>query len=473
MSPDHASSPPDPGPASGRLFRLDAAGIADAVGVEAAPGSILIQVAPAPSVEQGFGLSLVAAGSPATINNHPAAASAHRIDLGSSVVLPALVNAHTHLDLTHIGPRPFDPGQGFIGWIEIIRNQRHADPTAIAESVREGIRLSRLGGIAAIGDIAGCPSTGPSDAAPRALQQSHLSGTSFIEFFAMGRHRQRSLERAMTCLNSVLRQSPDSSPLAIGLQPHATNTIALDIYEQVLAISGMPVSTHLAETPEEHEFITSARGPQREFLEHIGIWNDQIIEFIGKGLSPVAHLARALDQDVVRWRAAPIVLAHVNDCSDEDLDTLARLRLSGIDLHIAYCPRASEYFRAHEHFGPHRYRDMLARGIPVALGTDSIVNLPPETLTTGISTLDEMRRLFARDGGDPGILLAMATVNAAGALGMERWRFSLSCPGPIAGLLAIPVSNPVKSPGVITAALMTDERPQFLSGGNEYRLTGT
>ncbi len=30
------------------------------------------------------------------------------------VLIPAMVNAHTHLDLTHIGPRPFDPKAGHI-----------------------------------------------------------------------------------------------------------------------------------------------------------------------------------------------------------------------------------------------------------------------------------------------------------------------------------------------------------------------
>ncbi|MFN7022304.1 MAG: hypothetical protein ACK4WH_13380, partial [Phycisphaerales bacterium] len=85
----------------------------------------------------------------------------------------------------------------------------------------------------------------------------------------------------------------------------------------------------------------------------------------------------------------------MNDCDDEDLAVLARTGTS-----VAYCPRASDYFRAAEHFGPHRYRDMLAAGVTVALGTDSALCLGPEAdpVRAGdaarISVLDEVRHLW-------------------------------------------------------------------------------
>ncbi len=80
---------------------------------------------------------------------------------------------------------------------------------------------------------------------------------------------------------------------------------------------------------------------------------------------------------------------------------------------IAYCPIASEYFG---HRG-HRYRELLARGVNVCLGTDSMLCQPPdEPQPHGI--LAQMRRLLERDDVAPGLLLAMATVNGAKALGL-------------------------------------------------------
>src|SRR5581483_11139217 len=144
-------------------------------------------------------------------------------------------------------------------------------------------------------------------------------------------------------------------------------------------------------------FLTSAEGPLRTLLESIGLWDAAAARDFGHGRTPIEHArTNALTRVAL--------VAHVNDASDRDLDILAESGAS-----VAYCPRASAYFGAERHFGPHRYRDMLTRGINVALGTDSIVNLPPDAAHRGISIWDEMRFLHARDGTAPATLLGMAT----------------------------------------------------------------
>ncbi len=453
-----------------RILRFDAAGVADAVRVESAPGSVLVEArwTEAGGGEPGAGSrvvrwELLEAGSPGRVDRHPAAGGARRVELGSAVILPALVNAHAHLDLTHIGPRAFESEGGFVGWVEVVRRERASEAGVIAGSVREGVRLLRLGGVGAVGDIAGCPARGPTDAGSRALHASGMAGVSYLEFFGLGRARQRGLEIAMGCLERAGEYvGGDRARFAVGLQPHASNTVGLEVYRRALGVRGVAVSTHLAETPEEHEFIGAGRGPQRELLERIGVWEDGILEEIGLGLTPVAHVARVLGEEAVRRRGGPVSLVHVNDCSDGDLDVLAGLRASGADICVVYCPRASAYFGAAGHFGPHRYREMLARGVPVALGTDSIINLPPGVLEEGISTLDEMRLIHQSDGMASRAALEMATVHGARALGMDPGLFSLSRPGPIAGLIAIPVHVTVRDSEVVERVLEGAGRPGFL-----------
>lgn len=384
-----------------------------------------------------------------------------------------MVNAHTHLDLTHMGRRTFDPAGGFVGWVDVVRRERESDALGIRESVLAGIALSRRGGVAAVGDIAGCPPTGPTMVAGRTMASAGLAGVSYLEFFGMGRGSARGLDRALACMD-VPPESPHTNPLwSLGLQPHATNTVALDVFARALAHPRVPISTHLAETPEEHEFIARGTGPQRGLLERVGAWDDSILQSVAKGLSPIAHLATVLDTDQVRGREAPVALVHLNDCSDDDLRIVAGLRASGVDLHVVYCPRASAYFRAHEHFGPHRYADMQAAGIPVALGTDSIINLGPEVDREGISTFSEMRLLHARDGIAPRTLLKMATVNGAAAIGLDPAMFSFARPGPIAGLLAaaLPTNSDPSDP--IGEMLVSAQSPQFLLDGTFSCLTET
>lgn len=454
----------------GETALLRTAGLADASGFRVVPGSALVRTA-----GQGR-LRVLASGRGAEVDRHPDAAKARVIDLTGSVVLPALINAHTHLDLTHVGPRPFDAPGGFVGWVDMVRRERLSDPDAIRRSVASGASKCLAGGVAAVGDIAGCPITGPQAVGAEMLFRSGLKGVSFVEFFGIGRGRERGLSRAMEAIHAASERilpDPSAPGIKLGLQPHAPNTVSLGEYERALRVRGRPLSTHVAETVEEREFIATGKGPQRELLERVGAWEDSILDDVGRGRTPVGHLASVLGGDAGRSHGEPILLVHVNDCGDEDLETLATLRRSGIGLNVVYCPRASAYFRVAETFGPHRYLDMLQRGIPVALGTDSVINLSEDDLAHGLSTWGEIQMLHARDGTDSTVLLAMATTLAAAALGLSPHEYLLANPGPKAGLIAVSTGDVRPGDNPIEAAIVSGNPVQFLFNNNESGLTET
>jgi cytosine/adenosine deaminase-related metal-dependent hydrolase len=427
---------------SPQTYLLEGSGVADAAGLRAAPGAVLVEVGdPIGSMPR-----LLAAGRKEDVRVHPAAKGATRVDVGDAVLLPGLVNAHIHLDLTHIGPREYDPTAGFAGWAGVILSNRLYDPEPLRASVRLGISRSLAGGVVAIGDISGDWRTEPI----AELQASPMLGVSFLEYFGIGRRQEQILARLAKAMSELapLRRHPR---IAVGLQPHATYTAGsmLMAWTAERRREGWPVCTHLAENPSEREFVGRGTGTFRALLERLNLWDDSIMEDVGRGLSPIRHFEPALS-------AAPWLVAHVNDCGDGEIDTLARSGAS-----VAYCPRSSSYFRNHEAFGPHRYRDMLAAGVNVALGTDSIVNLPRDS--TRISTLDEMRFLHARDGVDPQALLGMATANGARALGLDPALFTFgAAEKAIAGVIAVatngePMTDPLlavmQSGGGVTMVL--------------------
>jgi cytosine/adenosine deaminase-related metal-dependent hydrolase len=111
---------------------------------------------------------------------------------------------------------------------------------------------------------------------------------------------------------------------------------------------------------------------------------------------------------------------------------------------------------------------MLVAGITVALGTDSIINLPPpgtDADSWRISVLDEMRRLWKRDRTDPRTLLAMATTNGAAALGLARGEFLFESGGPLLGLVALDVrGSDLHAPG-LERALSSESAPILLLAG--------
>lgn len=366
--------------------------------------------------------------------------------LSDFVLLPGLVNAHTHLDLTNVGPRPHDPSRGFMPWIDMVRRERPTEDAAIVDAVRRGISLSLAGGTAAVGDIAGAPRAVPSAVPFNTLAHAPLASVSYLEFFAIG----NGLERGIDAITGAVSSSPGSrvgsASARLGLQPHAPNTVALAGYKHAVHLAAaprkMPLCTHLAESPEEREFIAHARGPQREMLESLGLWNDAIAGEVGRGLTPIEHLAPILATARSQW--TPFTAVHCNDVSDTDLDIL-----SGTGTRVVYCPRSSDYFGAPERLGPHRYREMLARRIPVALGTDSIINLPAVAADPefgSISILDEMRHLYLRDGTDAATLLTMGTLHGASALDAPPGHFQLGPGSTPISIIAIDISETRSGP---------------------------
>lgn len=430
---------------TGTLQLVQARAAADAQGLLAAPAAILVESRP------GQHPRILAVGTPAEVAGHEAAPAATLVQRPHSVLIPALVNAHTHLDLTHIGPRPHDPAAGFMPWVDMIRRERLTDPDAIARSVQRGVALLRAGGTAAVGDIAGAVAGRPSLLAAHALAHAAegLIGVSFLEYFAMG----QAADRVLALLDSLLAQPWPQSPIRLGLQPHAPYSVGSLGFARAAqyARAGWPVCAHVAESPEERAFIQQGLGPIVDLLTGVGAWDDAARRDAALGISPVAAA-------LARFAAPGLLAVHLNDLSDADIAHLAHARARAV-----YCPRASAYFAAERHFGPHRYSDLLAAGVPVALGTDSIVNLPPDAADPargGISVLDELRFLYRRDHTDPATLLAMATTHGAAALSLDPGLFTLRGPA-VAGLLAVEVPPLPAEP--LLAMAESRGRPEWLT----------
>ncbi len=445
------------------LLRIDADSLADSRREISGGASLLLEFT-TPSQPDGLPAGVraadyrvLAAGPRAEVDailTNRAAASVERIDMPGCTLLPGLVNAHTHLNLTHIGALPFDREAGFLSFVKQVLSQRLTEPAAIANSVARGARLCLQGGVVAVGDIAGVANGQPTLAPTDALAASPLHGHAYIEFVAIGTSELANSANLITIMGEAATRRYER--IRVGISPHAPYTVSPGTYENAIRTArhhGAAICTHLGENPEERTFIADATGPFRDLLDRLQLWNDNVAQAVGKKLTPLAHmrplLERAANMQVL------FLAAHVNDCDDIGLATLKRNRVS-----VVYSPRSSAYFANHEHFGPHRYRAMLARGINVCLGTDSVINLPAENSADNgrISTWDEMRFLHARDATQPRDLLTMATVNGARALNLRPSAFTFTNGESLAGLIAVHGSS-------LTQALRTADKLDLLAVG--------
>jgi cytosine/adenosine deaminase-related metal-dependent hydrolase len=469
-----------------RYLELRAAAAMDARDVACAPAALLLRLEGALERPGSHGvpatagrITLLAVGRPGEVRTHPDAARAHVVDLPATLLLPGLVNPHTHLDLTHIGPRPFvpgdGPGAGFAAWVDMIRRERRTEAQTIAASVAEGVRLSRAGGVVAVGDIAGAVSGVPSAAAARALRHAGMAGTSYIEFFAVGAGWE-SRVRAALQVHAQAAAEADGGPVLLGIQPHAPYSVLARAYERALRGVGQPrgspdvgspapscthlACTHLGETVAEHELIAHGRGPLADFLERLGLFDQITRAEFGHGRSPVEHL-----EEVIA-RHGP-TLVHLNHLSDRDISVLASActrfhRLTGRRICAVCCPRASAYFHPGRPFA-HRWRQIRDAGLRVSLGTDSIVTLDtPDRL----SPLDEARWVAQTAEGpdERRALLGMITTEAAAVAGIPEESVTFSTAGQtLAGVVGVEVEGPVHSAqSGWEECLRTSARPELL-----------
>jgi cytosine/adenosine deaminase-related metal-dependent hydrolase len=322
---------------------------------------------------------------------HPDAG--HR-DLGDAVILPGLVNAHTHLELSHCAAGD-SPGGTFGDWIlslprRIGRESGKSSEELFVPAVGSGVEQSLRFGVTSVGDIAQ-----QMHLVRPVLRESAIRSVSYGEVIGLGGNRDRYAQ----LLPRAVDRSMETARLRIGLTPHAPYTVDLAGYQECLDLArreGLPLATHLAETPAEREFADDHAGELRGIWERLGHWHDGIETLRGSTIR-AAHAIGLLDY--------PTKLAHVNYCDDDELKLLSRGNAS-----VVYCPRTHRYF-GHP---PHRWREMLARGINVAVGTDSCASSPDLNLVDDLRLMHEIAPEIAVE-----TLWEMATLRGARAISQD------------------------------------------------------
>lgn len=329
----------------------------------------------------------IAAVGPEAVVPRPADAAAE--DFGDALLLPGLINTHTHLELTGLDGGPPEPE--FSTWIRRVREIKAARaPEAFRAAARRGLADCWAAGVTTVAD------TGDSGAVIEALAEARGSGIAYQEVF--GPHpdqRDASLRGLQEAVERLGRLA--GGRVRIGVSPHAPYTVSGTLYAATAAWAreaGLPIAVHLAESPAESALLTSGTGAFAEAWRSRGIPMPAPL-----GRSPVAWLD---EHGVLSERTLCI---HMVQAGPTDVRRLARANAA-----VAHCPLSN---RAHGH-GDAPLAALLAAGLRVGLGTDSIMS---------VGTLDllaEARAARALAGLDAARALSLCTRDAARALGLEN-----------------------------------------------------
>jgi 5-methylthioadenosine/S-adenosylhomocysteine deaminase len=347
-------------------------------------------------------------------------------NLGESILLPGLVNTHTHLELTAM--RGFLENCRFTEWIDKLRASRNEilDTEMLLDSARFGIIEGLEAGITTYAD------TCSSGVVMLAMRELGVRGIMYQEVFGPDPSQA---ELAMRELRDRIEklQLEQTELVSLGVSPHAPYTVSDPLYDAAAQFANerkLPLAMHIAESEPEHDLVTKGSG---DFADR---WRRRGIAVGPRARSPIA----LLDEHGTLDRGA--LLIHCVRVDDADIEIISRRRCA-----VAHCPASNAKFG----HGIAPLLPLVAAGIRVGIGSDSVAS------NNRMDILDEARlavlihRAATRkhDAFGAHQALELATIGGARALGIDSRVGSLEV-GKDADLAAfridIPRTTPVGDP---------------------------
>lgn len=303
----------------------------------------------------------------------------------AEAILPGLVNAHTHLELSWMrGQVP--PAGSMPAWAARLMSLRRTVGAEPRAPILEAVREARSTGTALVGDITN------TFAAYDALLESDLSAMIFREMLGFN------VADPARLVAETQAQAAELTPvewLRIGVVPHAPYSVSPGLFRAIAEIGGaLPVSVHLAESAEEIEFLLTAGGAWRSLLEELGVWTSG---WQPPRCGPVEYLDR------LGLLSERLLAVHAVRLTDTELAALARAGAT-----VVTCPRSNNWTGA----GTPSVSRFYRAGVRVAIGTDSLASVED------LSLFEELKavRMVAPDVA-ASTLLRSATLDGATALG--------------------------------------------------------
>jgi cytosine/adenosine deaminase-related metal-dependent hydrolase len=309
-------------------------------------------------------------------------------DLGDAVLTPGLVNAHCHLELSHLAGR-LPRASGFVPWVEALVAERgREEPAQVREHARQAIAAAEAAGTVAVGDVSNTL------AHLDLLRASRLRAVVFYELLGWDPARCGEILRAAEDRLAATDTEPPGT-VRVRLAAHAPHSVSAPLL-RALRERGGPASIHLAESQAETDFLAGGGGEWAGFLARRGLGD---VGFRPPGVTPARYL------ESLGVLAPGLVAAHGVRVDGEDRALLARR-----GVHVALCPRSNRNLGV----GLPRLPDLLADGVRLCLGTDSTASADSLDLLQDAALL---HRAYPRV--DPAMLVRMATAAGAEALGMS------------------------------------------------------
>ena len=272
-------------------------------------------------------------------------------DLGEAAILPGLVNAHSHLELTCMRGFLDAEESNFFAWLRKLTITRaKMTPEDLYVSAAWGASEALRAGVTCVGDA--------SDSAYQsmsAVRDAGMRGIVYQESFGPDPRLAAENFEALKLKVERLRER-ETDLVKCGVSPHAPYTVSAPQLELIAGFAlgeKLPVMMHAAETMMEASLLREGSGPFAEGLANRGIeWN-------APGVSTIQYLNA---HDILQTRP---LLAHCINVDQADIQTLRETGSS-----VAHCPRSN----AKLGHGVAPLAAFVDAGVTVGLGSDSVAS---------------------------------------------------------------------------------------------------
>nr|WP_043795416.1 amidohydrolase family protein [Solidesulfovibrio fructosivorans] len=325
------------------------------------------------------------------------------VDCGPATLVPGLINAHVHLELSRL--RGLSPrGQGFAAWAAWLMRQDLSPPSPeILDAAVSEMAEAGTGAVIDVGSRAG-------PAVAKALARGGLSGLVCHEYFGFRRLPPADIPPE---LQAAVAGAPGLDAAPSGHALYSTSPENLRRAREACLRLGAPFCLHLAEQAGETALLATGEGELAELLRGRVLPRD----WRAPGRSPVAE---ARSQGLL----GPSTLA----VHAVWLDAADKKLLAASGTAVCLCPRSNAVIGVGTADAP----GLLAAGVPLCLGTDSLAS------NDDLDLWNEVRALLAAHPDFPGgQALSALTATPARLLGRER-DLGLLAPGAMGGAAVVP-----------------------------------
>ncbi|MDQ2920565.1 MAG: amidohydrolase [Acidobacteriota bacterium] len=309
--------------------------------------------------------------------------AAQRVDAGGKIIIPGLINGHTHIPMTLF--RGLADDLDLQDWLTKFIFPAEAKNVS-EEFVRAGTRLG-LAEMIRGGTTTYCDMYYFEDAIADETAKAGVRGVlgeTVIDFPVAD---NKTNAEAMAYVERFVQKWKGHELITPAIAPHAPYTVSEEHLKAVRAFSdrtGAPIVTHISETKREVDDSLKARGASPiDYLSRIGFLNDRVI---------AAHVVWPNPGEIEILKRAGVGVVH-NPQSNMKL-------ASG----VAPVPK------------------MLEAGVKVGLGTDGAASNNDLSMWEEMDTVAKLHKVFS---GDPKVISAeeafeLATIRGAQALHLDK-----------------------------------------------------